>query len=274
MNSRWRLCLDQSSSTLFFSHSPVVSRGPLWQSGSDLLHSNNLVVMSSYKWPQICGWAVVADEQLLWLLHILPTFSQDWCFSLGLAALGLSPRTGEGAQISPVAPPALMQHKVIVGRSAHGIKHIGFVWDLELWGRKRYRVMKCCNLFYVSLLYVLILQSMINDDDNSQNDLESNFRHFKSTSKECLHHWKRGKRNKSKSCFPAEKTWVVFLQITTSNGSFALHSLWKAAAVKEPVYTVYTKMLNRKKEHRGMTSAYWAQSYRNLVFNSILFWAS
>lgn len=53
-------------------------------------------------------------------------------FSLGLAVLGLSPGAGRGAEMSPVAPPALTQHKVIVGGGAHGVKNVGFIWDLEL----------------------------------------------------------------------------------------------------------------------------------------------
>lgn len=34
--------------------------------------------------------------------------------------------------MSPVAPPALTQHKVVVGGGAHGVEHVGLVGDLEL----------------------------------------------------------------------------------------------------------------------------------------------
>lgn len=68
--------------------------------------------------------------------------------SLGLAALGVSSGAGRGAKTSLVAPPALTQHKVIVGGGAHGIKHVGFVGDLELWRRKRNEVMKSCSVFF------------------------------------------------------------------------------------------------------------------------------
>lgn len=83
--------------------------------------------MSRYKRPH-----THVGEQLLCLLDVLLTFSQDRCFSLGVAALGLSSRAGRGAEMSPVGPPALAQHKVVVGGGAHGIKHVGFVGDLEL----------------------------------------------------------------------------------------------------------------------------------------------
>lgn len=52
--------------------------------------------------------------------------------SLGVAVLGLSSGAGRGAEMSPVAPPALTQHKVVVGGGAHGIKNVGFIGDLEL----------------------------------------------------------------------------------------------------------------------------------------------
>lgn len=80
----------------------------------------------------MCCWPVVADEQLLHLLDVLLTSSQDRRFSLGVAALGLSSRTRRGAEMSPVGLPALTQHKVVVGGGAHGIKYVGFVGDLEL----------------------------------------------------------------------------------------------------------------------------------------------
>lgn len=130
-------------------------------------------VTSRCKWPQMRCWAVVADEQLLCLLDVLLTFSQNGCFSLAVAALGLSSRAGRGAQMPPVGPPALTQHKVIVGGGTHGIKHVGFVWDLELLGGKRNEVMKCCNFFSISVLCLLLFQLVINGI--SQNDMENNF---------------------------------------------------------------------------------------------------
>lgn len=66
------------------------------------------------------------------LLDVLLTFVQDRPVLLGVAAPGLSSRTRRRAEMSPVGLPALAQHKVVVGRGAHGIKHVGFVWDLEL----------------------------------------------------------------------------------------------------------------------------------------------
>lgn len=60
-------------------------------------------------------------------------------FSFGVSVPGLSSRAGRGAKMSPVAPPAPTQYKVVVGGGAHGIKHVGFIWDLELWGRERKR---------------------------------------------------------------------------------------------------------------------------------------
>lgn len=107
-------------------------------SSSYLLHSDSLVVKRGFTQPQIwccCRWTPCP-------LVVLLTFSQDRCFRLGLADLRLSSRAGRIAELSSVAPPALAQHKVIVGRCAHGIKYIGFARDLELWGRKRNEVMK------------------------------------------------------------------------------------------------------------------------------------
>lgn len=51
---------------------------------------------------------------------------------LAVAVLLLRSQAGRGAKVSPVAPPALTQHKVVVGGGAHGVKHVGLVWDLEL----------------------------------------------------------------------------------------------------------------------------------------------
>lgn len=72
----------------------------------------------------------------------------------------MSSRTGEGAQISPVAPPALMQHKVIVGRSAHGIKHIGFVWDLELFSIVEH--LAEAEIMTADILHVVFFKSPLN----------------------------------------------------------------------------------------------------------------
>lgn len=57
--------------------------------------------------------------------------------SLGGAGLGWISRAGRGAKASPVASPALTKHEVIVGRGAHGVKHVGFIGDLELWCGQR-----------------------------------------------------------------------------------------------------------------------------------------
>lgn len=66
--------------------------------------------------------------------HAVSTSGQQQ-FLLGEATLRLSPGAGGGPQMSPISPPALTQHKVIVCGGAHGIEYIGFVRDLELWGR-------------------------------------------------------------------------------------------------------------------------------------------
>ncbi len=99
-------------------------------SGSSLLSLDSLWWRGVYKRPQICCWVVVADEQLPCLSDV--TLSQDRHVSLGMAALGLSSRTGGRAVMSPVGPPALTEHKVVVCGGAHGIKYVGFVGDLEL----------------------------------------------------------------------------------------------------------------------------------------------
>lgn len=79
------------------------------------------------------------------LVVVLLTFSQDRCsLSFGVTAPRLSPGTGGRAEMSPVAPPVLAQDKVVVGGGAHGIKYIGFVGDLELWGRKTNDLIRCC----------------------------------------------------------------------------------------------------------------------------------
>ena len=57
--------------------------------------------------------------------------------SLGKAGLGCLARAGREAQTPPVASPSLTEHKVIVGGGTHGVKHVGFIWDLELWCTRR-----------------------------------------------------------------------------------------------------------------------------------------
>lgn len=53
-----------------------------------------------------------------------------------MAAPGYSPRTGGGAKRSAMAPPAMTQDKVVVGHGAHGVEYVGFVRNLELWGKE------------------------------------------------------------------------------------------------------------------------------------------
>lgn len=103
---------------------------------------------------------LVADEQLLCPLHVLLTGRQDRCCSLGVAALGLSSRTGGGAQMSPVAPPALTQHKVIVGGGAHGIKYVGFVGDLELFSIVEH--LAEVEIVAADILHVVLFKSPLN----------------------------------------------------------------------------------------------------------------
>lgn len=137
--------LVKSSSRLFFSQKALcVPQDSLWWS------SLYLLVVCWYKRPQRCCWADVADEHLLCLLDVLIILSQDKCVSLGVAVLRLSSRTGDGAQMSPVGPPALSEHKVVVGGGAHGIKYIGFVRDLELWGRWGIEIYFLFIYFYFS----------------------------------------------------------------------------------------------------------------------------
>lgn len=69
-----------------------------------------------------------ADE----LLSAVLIFSVHRHFSLGKAGLGCTYRAGRGAKTSPVAPPSLTEHKVIVGGGTHSVKYVGFVRDLEL----------------------------------------------------------------------------------------------------------------------------------------------
>lgn len=64
----------------------------------------------------------------------MPTFSMHRHFFfclLGKASLGWISRAGRGAKTSPVASPSLTKHKVIVGGGAHGVKHVGFIGNLE-----------------------------------------------------------------------------------------------------------------------------------------------
>lgn len=96
-----------------------------------LLQSDNFMALSRWYTHRsaVCSPFIPPD--------VNPTITQDRCCSLGMAALGLSPGAGRGAKMFSTAPPALAQNKVIIGWGAHGIKHVGFVGYLELWGRKR-----------------------------------------------------------------------------------------------------------------------------------------
>lgn len=100
------------------------------------------LISSSARWADKHGHrygAFVADEQLLLTSSRTPKPSvRTTRSSLSVAALGWSSGAEGRAEVSPVAPPVPAQDKVIVGRSAHGVKHIGFVGDLELWGRKEW----------------------------------------------------------------------------------------------------------------------------------------
>lgn len=164
---RWA---DENSTRIFCSQSSVTCQS-LFQSGSYLTSHS-----CKYRWVNtdvfVCTWAAPLSSGCTPL-----TVSQDRCVSPGVAAPGLSSRTGRGAQMSPVAPPALTQHKVIVGGRAHGIKHVGFVGDLELWGRKRNEAINCI-LFYLSLLHLLLFQLGITAV--SHNDKSIFHFHFKS----------------------------------------------------------------------------------------------
>ena len=51
---------------------------------------------------------------------------------LAVACPGQSPGAGGGGEgVAAVALPALAQDKVVVGLGAHGVEHVGLVWNLE-----------------------------------------------------------------------------------------------------------------------------------------------
>lgn len=54
------------------------------------------------------------------------------CCSFDVPAPVSSAGAGEGAKLFPVAPPALSQHEVIVGRGAHGVEDVGVVRNVKL----------------------------------------------------------------------------------------------------------------------------------------------
>lgn len=54
------------------------------------------------------------------------------CRSFDVPAPGSSAGAGEVAKLFPVAPPALPQHKVVVGRGAHGVEDVGIVRNVKL----------------------------------------------------------------------------------------------------------------------------------------------
>lgn len=116
---------------------PLCSQRPGQKSMSLLLKFPGL-----FDWWSVCCTVspAPADERVplssrTCSCHLTP----ESYFSFGVSVPGLSSRAGGEAKMSPVAPPAPTQHKVVVGGGAHGIKHVGFIWDLELWGGERKR---------------------------------------------------------------------------------------------------------------------------------------
>lgn len=59
--------------------------------------------------------------------------------------------------MSPVGPPALTEHKVVVGGGAHGIKYIGFVRDLELFSIME--LLAEAEIMAADLLHVVFFKS-------------------------------------------------------------------------------------------------------------------
>lgn len=63
--------------------------------------------------------------------------------------------------MSPVAPPALTQHKVVVGGGAHGVEHVGLVRDLELLPTEKH--LAEAEVSVADVLHVVLLQRPLND---------------------------------------------------------------------------------------------------------------
>lgn len=59
----------------------------------------------------------------------------------------------------PVAPPALAQDKVVVGGGAHGIKHVGFVGDLQLFSAVE--LLKEAEVVTLDVLHVVFFESSL-----------------------------------------------------------------------------------------------------------------
>lgn len=134
--SWWILSFDENFSGLCFSRSLGISA----------LVCCYIVTISSW-WVDanshrcVLKWLVQMNSSTLALKKVsFDPFIQTKYFSPSTAAPGQSSRAGWRAKISPVAPPALAQDKVIVGSGAHCIKHVGFVGYLELCGKKRSKV--------------------------------------------------------------------------------------------------------------------------------------
>lgn len=132
---------------MFFLFPLGITPLPTWTllSAHNILARNPCHYFSSFQvsdWWSVCCTVmpVPVDERVPPSLRTCSWhFTPERYFSFGVSAPGLSSRAGRGAKMSPVAPPAPTQHKVVVGGGAHGIKHVGFIWDLELWGRERKR---------------------------------------------------------------------------------------------------------------------------------------
>lgn len=60
----------------------------------------------------------------------------------------------------PVASPALAQDKVIIGSGAHGVKHIGFVWNLELFSTAEHLVQ--AEIVAAHIVHVVLFKSSLN----------------------------------------------------------------------------------------------------------------
>lgn len=65
------------------------------------------------------------------------------------------------AEALPVAPPSLPQHKVVIVRGAHGVKHVGFVRDVELFPVAEHLVKS--KVGAAGVLHVVFLQRPLYD---------------------------------------------------------------------------------------------------------------